>query len=272
MTINKNMIIRIAVSLLAIPLIILTILYGKIAFLLFTLAIALVSFNEYSIFTKNKNANVHKLLGNISVATIVLNSYFSFIDFKSLFILSMLSISFYELFRNKNSAITNIGTSLLGIMYIGLFASTFVSIREFFTSYYVNGGYMILSTIITIWVCDSAAYFFGMAFGKHKMFPRVSPKKSWEGSVAGFVFAVIAMVVLRHFLLDFLSLEKALFLGALIGIFGQIGDLIESLFKRDANVKDSSNLIPGHGGFFDRFDSLLYVSPIVFLFITYFCK
>ena len=165
----------------------------------------------------------------------------------------------------------NIGSTLLGFFYIGLFSSSIVGIREFYSNslHYTNGGLLIISIFITLWITDSAAYFIGTAFGKHKLFPRVSPNKSWEGAIAGFVFAIITMVVLNEVLLNFISFNDALVMGVIIGLFGQIGDLIESLLKRDAGVKDSSNLIPGHGGVLDRFDSLIFSSPIIFLYITY---
>ncbi|MDX1700251.1 MAG: phosphatidate cytidylyltransferase, partial [Melioribacteraceae bacterium] len=134
---------------------------------------------------------------------------------------------------------------------------------------YSDGGYLIISIMVTIWVCDSAAFFLGSAFGRHKLFPRVSPNKSWEGAAAGFLFAIITMIVAHALVLDAISLTDSIIIGLIIGVFGQIGDLIESLIKRDADVKDSSNLIPGHGGIFDRFDSLLYTSPIVYVYLHF---
>ena len=148
-----------------------------------------------------------------------------------------------------------------------------IGIREFFPNIddlYSRGGYLIISVFASIWICDSAAFFGGTALGKHKLFPRVSPKKSWEGAIFGFVFSIIAMYLAKVLVLDFLSLKDALIIGVLIGIFGQVGDLIESLLKRDAGIKDSSNLIPGHGGIFDRFDSLFFSAPIVFMYLVYF--
>jgi phosphatidate cytidylyltransferase len=128
---------------------------------------------------------------------------------------------------------------------------------------------LIVSIFASIWICDSAAFFGGTALGKHKLFPRVSPNKSWEGAVFGLLFAVIAMVISKVIILGFLSWFDVITIGLIVGIIGQIGDLIESLFKRDAGVKDSSTLIPGHGGIFDRFDSLLYTAPAVLLYIKY---
>ena len=109
-----------------------------------------------------------------------------------------------------------------------------------------------------------------MKFGKHKLMPRVSPSKSWEGAIAGFIFAIITMIIAKSILLEFLTLKDVIVLGIIIGFIGQLGDLVESLFKRDSGVKDSSGLIPGHGGMFDRFDSLLMSAPVIWLYLRYF--
>ena len=179
-----------------------------------------------------------------------------------------------ELFRNRGSAIINIGATLLGVFYIGIFSSSIIGIREFYSEggRYYYGGYLIISVIITIWVCDSAAFYAGTAFGKHKLFPRVSPKKSWEGAIFGFIFSIISMIIIHEIFLSFIPLTEALIIGIIIGTIGQIGDLVESLYKRDAGVKDSSNIIPGHGGIFDRFDSLIFASPVILLILKYYGK
>ena len=131
------------------------------------------------------------------------------------------------------------------------------------------GGYTVIAIFASIWMCDTAAYFGGSTFGKHPLFERVSPKKTWEGAVFGFIFSVLTMIAAKILLLGYLAFQHALVLGVLIGIFGQVGDLIESRLKRDVGVKDSSTLIPGHGGLYDRFDSLVYISPIVYLYIDF---
>lgn len=124
--------------------------------------------------------------------------------------------------------------------------------------------------MVSIWICDSAAFFLGTAFGKHKLFPRVSPNKSWEGAIAGFIFAIITMITAKALLLNELTLIDSLIVGIIVGSIGQLGDLVESLFKRDAGVKDSSALIPGHGGILDRFDSLLLTAPAVYIYLFLF--
>ncbi|HRT99248.1 MAG TPA: phosphatidate cytidylyltransferase [Ignavibacteriales bacterium] len=260
---NKNMLIRILVSIIAIPAILFIIYLGKLPFLFFVSVIAIISLNEFYSFIKQKNIQPQLIIGNMSAVIILFNTYYHFIDLRILLLGIVFILSLIELFRNKNSSIYNLGGSLIGIFYIVFFLSSLINIREFDSINYEKGGLLIISMIITIWSCDSAAYFGGISCGKHKLFPRVSPKKSWEGSIFGFVFSIIAMIILQKFVIDFITLQQAVIMGAIIGIFAQIGDLIESLFKRDAGVKDSSNLIPGHGGFFDRFDSLIFISPII---------
>ena len=260
---------RIIVSVIAIPAIVLACYFGEYYFFAFVLGIGIISYYEFWLFVKNKDINANLIVGIISVGMIITNSYKSFIDYYPLLITILLLLTFIELFRNKNSAIINLGTSLLGILYFGFFASALLSIRELYQVDYTQGGLLIISLFASIWICDSAAFFGGTALGKHKLFPRVSPNKSWEGAIFGLLFAVIAMVISKAIVLDFLSWFDVITIGLIVGIIGQIGDLIESLFKRDAGVKDSSGLIPGHGGIFDRFDSLLYTAPAVLLYIKY---
>ena len=207
-------------------------------------------------------------------------------------LLAVAGLSLIELFRNQGSPVLNLSVTLFGLLYISLFFGTLIGIREvfvpldfpmlrFFASessftdpetierVYRWGGSTVLSVLATIWICDSAAFHIGSAFGRHKLYPRVSPNKSWEGAAAGFVAAVGASLAAKYLVLGYLTAGSAVVIGALVGVFGQLGDLIESLFKRDAGVKDSSALIPGHGGVFDRFDSLLLVAPLVYLYLDF---
>jgi phosphatidate cytidylyltransferase len=261
---------RIIVSVIAIPAIILACYFGEYYFFAFVLGIGIISYYEFWLFVKNKDINANLIIGIISVGVIITNSYKSFIAYYPLLITILLLLTIIELFRNKKSAIINLGTTLLGILYFGLFASALLSIREMYQVDYTQGGLLIISIFASIWICDSVAFFGGTTLGKHKLFPRVSPNKSWEGAIFGLLFAAIAMVISKAIVLDFLSWFDVITIGLIVGIIGQIGDLIESLFKRDAGVKDSSTLIPGHGGIFDRFDSLLYSAPAVLLYIKYF--
>ncbi|HRI47665.1 MAG TPA: phosphatidate cytidylyltransferase, partial [Ignavibacteriaceae bacterium] len=181
---QNNTLKRVIVSIIFIPAILALCYFGGIPFMIFILGIGLLSFYEFMKFSKLKMNNPQITFGLVSVFVIILNSFFNKLEFYDLLILIIISHSIIELFRNKGSAIYNLGVTLLGIFYTGFFSSTIVSIREYF-NFYDKGGFLIISMIITIWVCDSAAFFGGINLGKHKLFPRVSPKKSWEGAVFG---------------------------------------------------------------------------------------
>ncbi len=196
-----------------------------------------------------------------------------------------------ELFRGRGGALENLTATLAGPLYISLSLATLIGLRGLLivngfggeSSDASNPGtlglgaeavahtnlYIVVAVIVTIWICDSGAYYCGRAFGRHKLFERVSPKKTWEGAIGGAVFAIAGMIGFRQWLLPFLSVGDAVVLGAVVGVFGQIGDLAESLLKRDAGVKDSSQLIPGHGGLLDRFDSLIFVAPLAYVYLVY---
>jgi phosphatidate cytidylyltransferase len=267
-----NTSIRVLVSIVAIPLLVLLAYLGGVYFLSFVLIISGLSFYEFAMMSKLKGANVNLNFGLLGLVIIILNSYRNFFNTIHILILFVIILVVLELFRKKGSSILNLSATLLGLFYLGIFGSTLIGIREFYPNLqglYQQGGFLIISIFATIWICDSAAFFGGTAFGKHKLFLRVSPKKTWEGAVFGFVFAILTMLLARILVLDFLSLKDALIIGLIIGLFGQIGDLVESLLKRDAQIKDSSNLIPGHGGIFDRFDSLFFSAPIIYLYLTY---
>lgn len=130
------------------------------------------------------------------------------------------------------------------------------------------GGTVVMVMFAGIWTCDSFAYFGGRAFGRHKLFERVSPKKTWEGAVTGALGAIGACTALAAWS-NGLRWYDGLFIGIVAGVFGQIGDLAESHIKRGCEVKDSSQIIPGHGGLLDRFDSLLFVAPLVYLYLLW---
>jgi phosphatidate cytidylyltransferase len=261
---------RVIVSIIGIPLIIIVCLLGKIYFLILPLGIGLISFYELAKMTRNKHIYVNLTVGWLIIFIIIINEYNPFIPVKELILLSILVLLLLELFRNKESAISNLGTTLLGIFYIGFFSAALVDLREFYNDSaftYYQGGYLVISILVAIWVCDSAAYFLGTALGKHKLMPRISPNKTWEGAIAGFIFSVVTFIAAKDLFLEFLEWRDIIAIGIIIGILGQCGDLIESMIKRDSRVKDSSSIIPGHGGILDRFDSLLFTAPAVYLYL-----
>jgi phosphatidate cytidylyltransferase len=263
---------RVVVAVIAIPVILAATYLGDFYFFIFVAVVGLVSFYEFSVLVKNKGANANLIWGLLVIFFLSLNQYLNLIELTTFILLTSLSLLIMELFRNKGSAILNLGVTFLGIFYVGMFLTSLIGLREYYpeTNEYQRGAFLLFSIFASIWIGDSAAYYGGTALGKHKLFPRVSPKKSWEGAIFGFIFSIGAMVLAKFIMLDFLSLFNSVVIGVIIGTFGQIGDLVESLLKRDSAIKDSSSLIPGHGGFLDRFDSLIFSAPVIWLYLKYF--
>lgn len=181
---------------------------------------------------------------------------------------------------DRGGALTDWALTLAGALYVAWTLAHFVLLRRveapaFSPPFWVSiggpemgaGAWWVYAVLVLVWLSDSAAYFIGIQWGRHKMSPYLSPKKSWEGAGAGFLTAVGVAVGLVPLLGLPLSYGWAAVLGALVGLVGPVGDLAESLLKRQAGVKDSGRLIPGHGGVLDRVDSLLFVVPVVYYFL-----
>jgi len=147
-----------------------------------------------------------------------------------------------------------------GFFYFGLLFGLFPVVRNF-----QQHNHWLTFALATPWICDTAAYFGGRFFGKHKFAPSISPKKTWEGAISGVIFSMISGAVFHFTLLKEENLIFILVISFLIGTLGQTGDLVESLMKRGAGVKDSGNLFPGHGGILDRTDSLVVSVAVVFI-------
>jgi phosphatidate cytidylyltransferase len=191
-----------------------------------------------------------------------------------IFIFLMISLV-VELFRSKENVIINFSATVAGFIYVSLSFMSLIAIRhlykirgEEFSE--ISSCWLLLSVFFSIWICDTAAYFTGKAIGKHKLFPRVSPNKSWEGAIAGLLGGIGGFLLFAYLLIPEISVVDSFALGTIVGIIGQIGDLAESHLKRDAGVKDSSSILPGHGGFLDRFDSIMFVFPSVLFYIIIF--
>jgi phosphatidate cytidylyltransferase len=173
-----------------------------------------------------------------------------------------------EIYRNKSNPLTNIATTVLGFLYIALPLSLLV----FFTrpgALTAFGMPVILTSYFAFtWMNDTAAYLYGKQYGKHKFFERISPKKTWEGTIAGAV-ATFLLAFGLHFLVPAMPMADWLALACLVVFFGTHGDLVESLLKRSLNIKDSGTILPGHGGILDRFDTMLISAPFVFLYFFF---
>lgn len=203
------------------------------------------------------------LIGSLLAAT----SYFSEYQ-RVLFPISILSLFLGLipfLFQKSQTDLTpHLGKLFLTVVYICIPFALLIKIPFLQTNSYQSG--IILGSFILIWINDSFAYVTGSLLGKHKLLERISPKKTVEGFIGGLLFT-LATGYLLSFQFSTLSSNQWVLLAAIIGIFGVLGDLIESMFKRRAKVKDSGNVIPGHGGFLDRLDSIIFAAPFIFAYL-----
>ena len=165
----------------------------------------------------------------------------------------------YELYTGSDKPFTNIGNLTLGIFYIGIPLALIPLIAFSGDLFRPN---IIFGILLLTWANDTGAYLVGSQIGKTKLFPRISPKKTWEGSAGGVVVAFLAAYLLSLIFKDLL-LKDWLVLAGIVSIFGSIGDLIESMLKRSLGIKDSGNILPGHGGMLDRFDAFIFLLPFV---------
>ncbi|PQJ78585.1 phosphatidate cytidylyltransferase [Polaribacter porphyrae] len=183
-------------------------------------------------------------------------------------IITLLSSVFliYQLINKKEIGFSNDRAKLGTTIRYVIFSTCFLVMLPFYKNSF--HPYLMISILSIIWVNDSFAFLVGKNFGKHKLFVSVSPKKTIEGFLGGLVFALVAALLISKFNLDF-SLFNWLVIAFLISTLGTLGDLVESKFKRQANIKDSGNIMPGHGGILDRLDSLMFAAPFVYLYIHF---
>ncbi len=247
---------------------------GVFFLLLIELGIGIGAWEFFTIL-EAKGMRPYKKLGTFSALLLGLTSYFqNYLAHLLILTCLVLILSLSELFRRSlDRAIEHISSTLFGVLYLGWLFSHLVLLRELPTAvgrpYHLGGSFCLLPFVLT-WPCDTAAYFVGRKWGKHKLIPRVSPEKSWEGAFGGAFMAMVAAFIYRRGWAPYLSLGDCIFLGVAVPFLAQVGDLVESLIKRDAKLKDVSGTIPGHGGILDRFDSMLFTAPFLYYYLRFF--
>lgn len=187
------------------------------------------------------------------------------IQFFSLIMLIWITVFillFFTVASKNKATIEDVAYIFVGLLYIGIGFYFMKAVRL------ENGFEWALLTIALVWGTDTGAYFSGRIFGRHKLWPDISPKKTVEGALGGTVIAIIIAVLFYYYGNSVQQLSHALLIGAVIAIVAQFGDLIESAIKRTFSIKDSGQILPGHGGFFDRFDSMIAVFPVMSFIIT----
>ncbi len=264
---------RIMVAAFGIPAIIFLILAGKWWTVVFATFISIGFVLEFNAMLKKNNSGIFLplliMISAIWPALILLKIQTQWMIL--LWLIAGITILLYMLFHKFEDPLKSTAYSFFISVYGILFPSFIVYLREtsaeLFTYPYFDSGKLILSWLFLIWICDTAAYIGGKNFGKSKLAPTISPNKTVEGFLFGIAGTIILAVILEKYNMIFLSGMQTIGLALIVGIFGQIGDLVESRIKRLLKVKDSSNLLPGHGGVMDRFDSLVFTAPFVVIYL-----
>ena len=245
------------------------IIYGKFAMLLMLLTIIFLATKEYVKILEHKGFYPSFKVMLFAELLLAWVAYVQRFDLVAV-VLSFCAIcSFmWVLFCGRQPYIANVATTLLGIVYCGWFPLHLIFLRNLHCERFDSGLGFVVLMFTSILLTDIGCYYIGTKFGKHKLAPVISPNKTIEGSMGGAFFAVIGAVIVGQFF----SLEwyLAVLAGLLCTAFAQIGDLSESLIKRDAGVKDSGHSLPGHGGFLDRTDSFIFTIPMMYYFCYYF--
>ena len=215
-----------------------------------------------------KLINITKMLpltyfGLIWTLLFIISPHFNYDLVIPILLTSAVVLPLFWLLRHsqKDGAFTGWAWTMAGILYIGWLLSYFIALRGL-----DSGREWVFLAMFATFGSDTAAFFIGRALGKHHLAPRISPGKTWEGAVGGVFGSIIVSLFLVHFFSLPLGYGWTILLGLLVSILGQLGDLVESLLKRNMGVKDSGKLIPGHGGFLDRIDSVVIAGIVVYYF------
>jgi len=245
-----------------------SILCGPVIFTFFYITLSLICLIEFFGLVKTTEIKQQSAISYIIALFLFIGiSAKHFFAFENkwllLVILPIISVFIAELYKKSAQPFSNIAYTFLGLIY------TQAPFLFFFSIAFISGNYnphLALGFFLLLWANDSGAYLFGVKLGKNRLFERHSPKKSWEGFFGGIFTSLIIGLILAYYFKDY-ALQHWLAMAIIISCFGTFGDLVESMFKRSINVKDSGKILPGHGGVLDRFDGLLLSAPIVFLYL-----
>lgn len=233
--------------------------------LLISIIIFLGLLEFYSLAAK-KQIKPFTTIGIITSLLLLLSAYFKPAQFYllSTILISPLLIGYIVTLLIRRHFL-EIGVTLSGVLYIGYLVSHIILLRHL-----PNGGvYLLFLLFLITWSTDAIALYIGLKFGRHKLAPNISPKKSIEGAIGGLIGAILISIITNS-ITKYIMINHAIILGLILGVFGQVGDLLESKIKRLAEVKDSNTWIPGHGGILDVFDSVILNAPIIYYYAFFF--
>ncbi len=276
---------RFLTALFGIPLILLVIWMGYLPYFFFVYAVIFLGLYEFYFLWTERGYNLDKIFGYIFGTLLLMSFYLNSVGLANpavnegtglIFTVAILAYLTVNLFKSSRSA-TNVGTdsektyinlvlTFWSIIYVVWLLGHLILLREIqpFGREYT---YLIF---FTTWFSDTVAYSVGTKFGQYQLAKKISPKKTWEGAIAGFLTSLLVALLFKIILLRQFSYLQALLIGIILGIGGQLGDLTESFLKRQVGVKDSSSLLPGHGGILDRFDSITFTAPLLYYYLRIF--
>lgn len=240
-------------------------------FVVMVASVATVALEEFFKLARATDIKVYRWAGHVYSVMLLASFYWDSEDQSAVFwVLTLATISFLilTLYRGHKlqDTLPSCGVTLLGIVYVSIMMGFLVAIHSQPTG---QGPGWILYLLLTVWLGDTTAYYVGRRLGKRKLAPQLSPRKTWEGSIGGLLGNILAALIGQHLVPQSPMIHRLL-LSCLLGIAGQAGDLAESAIKRGADAKDSSHLLPGHGGMLDRIDSVLFGAPILFCYLRLF--
>jgi phosphatidate cytidylyltransferase len=271
---EKNLKLRVITGVVCGPLIFFSAIFWKYVFALFIFLLLILALKEFFSLMDKMNIKSYRIYGYLFGSLIFIDMLFlSGEHFFLVFLVFIISLSPMIFLRKSEYVFYETSGTFFGTLYFSICITVILLIIQdvdkiVLQSY--SGGKIASLILLSVWTIDISAFFGGRKFGRHSFFHSVSPNKTLEGAIMGFLGAVVISIIAKYIYINFLSFWGALGMGILIGIFGQIGDLIESALKRRAGVKDSSNIVPGHGGVLDRFDSFIFSCPVCYIFIKYF--
>lgn len=241
--------------------------YSQLSFSILFFIITILGLWEFYILSEKGENKPQKIIGTITGASIFATTSLVCMGYDYHLLIINIPILFLifiiELYLKAANPFRNIAYTILGIVYVAI-PFSLLNYLVTFTGKYNHE--LLFGFFFILWANDSGAYLAGSAFGKRKLFPRVSPGKSWEGSIGGAIASYIVVFIISKWYTGF-SIIDWMAIAAILIVIGTLGDLVESLYKRSKNVKDSGTLLPGHGGILDRFDSLLMATPFVFTYL-----
>lgn len=266
----KNVIIRSLSGAIYVALIVLGVITTDWAFIAFTALFTFLATREFLLMTKAEGSKLNLCVDVVGATSLVtLGGYAYLINKLPLHSVAIILLVYFllrliiQLYNKKESPVNSVALSMFALIYIVLPMLSMGMI-------YSHSQALLLLMFVMIWLNDTGAFLVGCTFGKRRLFERISPKKSWEGFWGGMAFSMLSGVAYYYFIEQTNGLAFYVIMGAIVSIFSTFGDLVESMLKRCIGVKDSGNLIPGHGGILDRIDSLLFVLPATLLYLYFY--